>query len=81
MAAGSSLTGRVAQNFDAVHLTVAGYLSTAGLAVPVENDQMTVLAGWDPDQTFWLTDVEQAESAVQAWGYDQNEGWTVSAAQ
>ena len=70
---------QVAQNFDAVHLTVAGYLSTAGLAVPVENDQMTVLAGWDPDQTFWLKDVAQVESAVQAWGYDQDEGWTLSA--
>ena len=71
---------QAAQTFDAVHLTVAGYLSTAGLAVPVENDQMTVLAGWDPDQTFWLTDITQDESAVQAWEYDQNEGWTVSAA-
>ena len=71
---------RVARNFDAVHLTVAGYLSSAGLAVPVENDQMTVLAGWDPDQTFWLKDVVQDEPAVHAWGYDQDEGWTVSAA-
>ena len=71
---------RVAQNFDAVHLTVGGYLSTAGLAVPVENDLMTVLAGWDPDQTFWLTDVAQDESVVHAWGYEQVEGWTVAAA-
>ena len=29
---------------------------------------MTVLAGWDPDQTFWHTDVAQDESVVQAWG-------------
>ena len=71
---------QAAQNFDAVHLTVGGYLSTAGLAVPVENDLMTVLAGWDPDQTIWLTDVAQDESTLQAWEYDQGEGWTLSAA-
>lgn len=70
---------QVARNFDAVHLTVAGYLSTAGLPVPVEHDLMTVLAGWNPDQTFWLTDVPH-ESAHRAWRYDQDEGWTLSAA-
>ncbi|WP_246142429.1 hypothetical protein [Lacisediminihabitans profunda] len=52
----------VARKFDAVHLTVAGYLSTAGLAVPVADDLMTVLAGWDPDQTFWLAEVAQNEA-------------------
>ena len=70
----------VARNFDAVHLTVAGYLSTAGLAVPVEDDLMTVLAGWDPDQTFWLTEIAQNEAAHQTWAFDQDEGWTLSAA-
>lgn len=70
----------VTRNFDAVHLTVAGYLSTAGLAVFVEDDLMTVLAAWDPDQTFWLTDIAQNEAAHQTWSYDQHEGWTLSAA-
>ncbi len=44
----------VADDYDAVHLTVAGYLSTAGRAIPA-GEAHTVLAGWNPDQTWWLT--------------------------
>ena len=40
----------VAEDFDAFHLSVAGYLSTAGRSLPV-GDASTVLAGWDPDET------------------------------
>jgi hypothetical protein len=55
----------VAADFDGVHLSVMGYLATAGRALRVGADvgaesvaaPMTVLAGWDPDRTFWLTDV------------------------
>lgn len=46
----------VAADFDAVHLTVFGYLSTAGRALPVDGSAATVLTGWDPDQAWWLTD-------------------------
>lgn len=45
----------VAADFDAVHLTVHGYLSTPGIAIPLlAHPGATVLAGWDPDATFWL---------------------------
>ena len=47
----------VAEQFDAVHLTVWGYLTTAGNAVPVhllDGDSASVLAGWTPDATHWL---------------------------
>jgi hypothetical protein len=50
----------VAERFDAVHLTVDGYLSTAGRALPVDlpgAPARTLLAGWDPDATWWLADV------------------------
>jgi hypothetical protein len=52
----------VAGPADWVRLTVAGYLSTAGRALPVDvpglgRPAQTVLAGWDPDTTWWLTDV------------------------
>ncbi|CCH88035.1 conserved protein of unknown function [Modestobacter italicus] len=50
----------VAEAFDAVHLTVDGYLSTAGRALPVELDgrpTRTLLGGWDPDATWWLTEI------------------------
>jgi hypothetical protein len=46
----------VAAGYDAVHLTVAAYLATPGRALDVEGGA-TVLAGWDPDVTFWLADV------------------------
>ncbi len=57
---------RVAQDVDAVHVTVAGYLATAGRAVPVDDDVATVLAGWDPDRTYWLTDVAD-DGPAQRW--------------
>ncbi len=46
----------VAETYDAVHVTVAGYLDTAGAAVPLPGrpDCATVLAGWSPDETWWL---------------------------
>ena len=48
----------VATEYDAVHLTVDGHLSTAGRALPVPGtDASTVLAGWDPDASWWLTDL------------------------
>ena len=45
----------VSQDYDAIHLSVLGYLSTAGRALG-DGSAGTVLAGWDPDQTWWLTD-------------------------
>lgn len=48
----------VAADWDAIHLSVAGYLTTATQAIPLaETDAATVLAGWDPDQTWWLSDI------------------------
>lgn len=45
----------VARDFDAVHLSVAGYLTVAGIPVDVTHGVCSVLAGWDPDATYWLT--------------------------
>ncbi|MFI6431545.1 hypothetical protein [Rhodococcus oryzae] len=45
----------VAADYDAVHLTMIGYLTTPGIAIPLAaRAGATVLAGWDPDATFWL---------------------------
>lgn len=48
---------QVAREWDAIHLTVLGYLSSATQAFPVDTERSTVLGGWDPDSTIWLTDV------------------------
>jgi hypothetical protein len=58
---------QVQQSFDAVHLTVGGYLATAGRAIDVGDGRATVLAGWDPGQAYWLCDVAYGASSAQHW--------------
>lgn len=67
----------VAADWDAVHVCVAGYLTTAGIAIPVGDGASTMLAGWDPDATWWLTDVLSLAGAPQDWRADRQAplGW------
>lgn len=53
----------VAEDYDAVHVTVLGYLSTAGWAVPTAHGA-TVLAGWGPGHTCWLRPDRTAYTGV-----------------
>ena len=46
---------KVADHYDAVHLQVGAYLSAAGTAIPVDEHTATVIAGWNPDETYWFT--------------------------
>lgn len=62
----------VAASYDAAHLTVAGYLSTAGQALDTgvetaDGPVGTVLAGWDPDATWWLADGIDAVGPTRRW--------------
>jgi hypothetical protein len=57
----------VAADWDAVHVTVAGYLTTAGIAIPAGDGARTMLAGWDPDATWWLNDVLSFTSPPEDW--------------
>lgn len=66
---------QVAQHFDAVHLTVRGYLATAGRAVPVDEDHAAMLAGWNPDETFWLIDNVTIDHSAVAWTRDNTDTW------
>ncbi len=59
----------VAEHFDGVHVTIGGYLTTRSVPVPVA-DGSSVLAGWDPDATFWLHDVTEALEQVGEWDGD-----------
>lgn len=56
----------VAADWDAVHLTVQAYLSTAGRALPCRRGS-TVLAGWEPDVTYWLTDTLTQTEPPTTW--------------
>lgn len=60
---------QVADAFDAVHLSVAGHLEASYRALPVFGGA-TCLAGFDPDETIWLTDAVTAARRVEAWEDD-----------
>ena len=67
----------VAEDYDAVHVSLAGYLATAGRALRVD-DACTILAGWNPDQTYWLTDMLTLAGPATKWAKLGEEplGWT-----
>jgi len=54
---------------DAVHLTVRGYLACAGAVLDVDGSRASTVAGWDPDRTFWLHEVEPVGPPV-TWESD-----------
>jgi hypothetical protein len=56
----------VARDYHGVHLTMWGYLTTAGRALSV-GDGATVLAGWNPDVTCWLGDVLESAGDPVEW--------------
>lgn len=65
----------VAGEWDGVLLTKRAYLSSAGTAIPV-GDAASVIAGWNPGETYWLTDaVEVLES--WRWKRDADGGWVL----
>jgi hypothetical protein len=65
-----------AADYDAVHLSVIGYLTAVGRALPV-GDARTMLAGWDPDETWWLADVLSGNDSAERWVTrpDEPSGW------
>lgn len=66
---------RVAAEWDAVHLTALCYLGSATRALPVEAGTASVIAGWDPGSTVWLTDVtREGDGPRQDWHLDRDSG-------
>lgn len=67
---------RVSRDFDAVHLSVTAYLTSAGTEIQVDERNASVIAGWNPDETYWLTDVTQDPATRASWTLDyQSERW------
>ncbi|MFD6176084.1 MULTISPECIES: hypothetical protein [unclassified Isoptericola] len=62
----------VAREADAVHLTTRGYLTTAGLPVPVSDGVASVLADWDPDATFWFAGAAADPGTARDWRLDDD---------
>lgn len=46
---------RVADDWDAVHLSGWGYLTAATREIVVDAEYSSVIGGWGPDETYWLT--------------------------
>lgn len=57
----------VAMEYDGVHLSIAGYLEAAGRALVVDARACTVLAGWDPDTTYWFTADVRYDGEPRTW--------------
>lgn len=47
---------RVAEEWDAVHLTTLAYLTAATRLIIIDDEYATVIGGWAPDATIWLGD-------------------------
>ncbi len=58
---------RVGERWDAVHLGVDGYLSSAGRAIDCGNGRGSVIAGWGPGATYWLSDVVRPGDGAERW--------------
>ncbi|WP_394160699.1 hypothetical protein [Galactobacter valiniphilus] len=44
----------VARDYDAVHLSVSAYLSCTDALIDIPGLGASAIAGWDPDETYWL---------------------------
>ena len=60
----------IAADWDGIHVSVVGYLTTAGIPLPAGGGAWTMLAGWDPDATWWLNDVLSFTSPPEEWRED-----------
>jgi hypothetical protein len=69
----------VAADYDAAHLTALGYLTTAGRTLAAAGSH-TVLAGWNPDESYWLNDVLSETAPPVEWQRDYRHGgpWHVA---
>ncbi|MBF4995358.1 hypothetical protein ITX31_14730 [Arthrobacter gandavensis] len=69
----------VARDYDGVHLSVAGYLRTAGSVLDAAGVK-TMLAGWAPAETWWLNDVLVPAGDPATWtATPGHTGWQVQA--
>lgn len=61
-----------AHHFSAVHLPMETYLTWSGVPVPVTRKASSMVAGWNPDQTYWLRDVRSCPDTSINWTCDDD---------
>ncbi len=52
------------------------YLGVVGRALPVSDGVASAIAGWDPDQTYWLTDVLSNATDAEEWSEGRDGEWS-----
>lgn len=66
----------VASDFDAVHLTAWAYLTAATCEIVVDDARSSMIAGWGPDATYWLTGTARETGERVGWRrQEQGEVW------
>lgn len=58
---------QVADHYSGVHLSMTGYLSSACMEIPVDKYTSSVIAGWNPDPTYWFSDAISGGADVVVW--------------
>lgn len=62
-------------HWDGLHLSLAAYLALAGTVIEVPGHGASLLAGWHPESTFWLTDPPPVQGPIKLWLRDHEGGW------
>ncbi|WP_194408945.1 hypothetical protein [Microbacterium cremeum] len=62
----------VAREADGVHLSVAGYLTAATRLIEIDHETGSVIAGWNPDETFWFRGVSARPADQERWRRDRD---------
>lgn len=57
----------VAEDYDGVHVGLTAYLGMSGRALRVGPGAATFIAGWNPDETYWLADVLDLAGGFTRW--------------
>lgn len=66
---------RVADDWDAVHLSGWGYLTAATREIVVDAEYSSVIGGWGPDETYWLSGkVREIDEPRVHWIADEQGG-------
>ena len=67
----------VAEDYDGVHLGLGAYLAGAGEIIEVDAERASLIAGWNPDETYWFTDAVLRVGAARPWMIaEEDDQWT-----
>lgn len=64
---------RIAREWHAVHLTTLGYLTGATRTIEIDGEYASVIAGWEPDSTIWLTDAVVESGPREQWQRERSD--------